>query len=68
MLTGFQYYSATYNLGIVIQNGLTWLLGKQNPDGGFGNSPSTVYDMAAAMLVLKALNVSSVSVRPWTGS
>jgi subtilase family serine protease len=32
---------------------------KQNPDGGFGNSPSTVYDTAMAILALKELNVVS---------
>jgi len=43
-------------LETVIQTGLSWLTGKQNADGGFGNSPSTVYDTAAAMLVIQTLN------------
>ncbi|MDX1764109.1 MAG: CARDB domain-containing protein, partial [bacterium] len=47
-----------------IARGLAWLVQKQNPDGGFGNSPSTVYDTALALLVLKELNVvSEVVVR-----
>ncbi len=33
--------------------GMNWLLSKQNADGGFGNSPSTVYDTALAVSTLK---------------
>lgn len=44
-----------HTLEPVISNGLGWLTGKQNTDGGFGNSPSTVYDSALALSVLMTL-------------
>lgn len=31
---------------------LTWLAGRQNPDGGFGDSPSTVHDTGLALAAL----------------
>lgn len=38
----------------VIADGLAWLIARQNGDGGFGNSPSTVIDTAVALQALKA--------------
>jgi len=58
VLTAFNYCRSTYSLEGSIQKGISWLLGKQNPDNGFGNSPSTIYDTAAAAIILKELNVS----------
>ncbi|MDY6906201.1 MAG: CARDB domain-containing protein [Thermodesulfobacteriota bacterium] len=40
----------------IIQDGLAWLYNHQNTDGGFGNSPSTVYDTALALIALQRLN------------
>lgn len=33
--------------------GLTWIASRQNPDGGFGDSPSTAHATAEALLVLR---------------
>ena len=41
-----------------IDRGFAWLQGQQNPDGGFGNSSSTVHDTAVALLTLKTLGAS----------
>ena len=45
--------------GEQIQNGWSWLAAKQNPDGGFGTSPSTVYDTAGALIALKSAGMAS---------
>ena len=42
-----------------ITKGIAWLSERQNTDGGFGNSPSTVYDSALAVMALREFNVSS---------
>ena len=52
-------FSAQLSAEDPITRGTTWLIGKQNTDGGFGNSPSTVYDTAVAILALRELNVST---------
>lgn len=59
VLTAFTYYRETYQLDQEIESTIQWLITKQNPDGGFGNSPSTVYDTAIALLMLQEFNVSS---------
>ncbi|MGD9161216.1 MAG: CARDB domain-containing protein, partial [Desulfobacteraceae bacterium] len=59
VLPAFCHFRDIYELQDQIENGILWLLGKQNTDGGFGNSPSTVYDTAVAILALKELGVSS---------
>ena len=45
-------YRTIYDLQTAINNGVAYLLTKQNPDGGFGSSPSTVYETALAFLAL----------------
>ncbi|MFP4040966.1 MAG: CARDB domain-containing protein, partial [Desulfosudaceae bacterium] len=40
----------------VREKGLAWLYGKQNPDGGFGNSASTVEDTALAVTAMQPLS------------
>ena len=61
VLSAFNKYRTAYQLDEAITKGTTWLVSKQNPDpdGGFGNSPSTVYDTAVATLALRELNVST---------
>lgn len=49
----------SYPLEPVIADGLAWLMARQNADGGFGNSPSTVIDTAVALQALKATGVSA---------
>ena len=49
-------YKSIYNLEAQINNGVAYLLSKQNPDGGFGSSPSTVYETALAFLALIIMN------------
>ena len=39
--------------GAAAQAGMTWLSSRQNPDGGFGDSPSTAHATAEALLVLR---------------
>ncbi len=60
-LSAFNKYRTTYQLDDAITKGTMWLIGRQNTDtdGGFGNSPSTVYDTAVATMALRELNVST---------
>lgn len=53
-----QQSSNSYQFNDYITRGLTWLAGKQNSDGGFGNSPSTVYDTAHSLLTLSVVDIS----------
>lgn len=46
-----------YTLESTVADGMNWLVSRQNGDGGFGNSPSTVYDTAIALSALKATGV-----------
>lgn len=59
VLSAFNQYGTAYQLDDAIARGTTWLIGRQNSDGGFGNSPSTVYDTAVATMALWELNVST---------
>ena len=45
-------YKTIYNLETAINNGVAYLLTKQNPDGGFGTSPSTICETALAFEAL----------------
>jgi len=58
-LLAFSKYRKAYALEDPIAKASAWLLTKQNSDGGFGNSPSTVYDTALAILALRELNAST---------
>jgi flagellar hook assembly protein FlgD/fibronectin type 3 domain-containing protein len=53
-LLAFSAYRNLYTLDTAVGRGSDFLQGKQNVDGGFGNSPSTVYDTAATVLALTA--------------
>jgi hypothetical protein len=48
------------SLQSTLDAGLFWLTGKQNLDGGFGNSLSTVYDSAMALMALKAAGATQL--------
>ena len=45
-------YKSTYNLQTPINNAVAYLQTKQNSDGGFGSSSSTVYETSLAFLAL----------------
>ncbi len=45
-------FKTTYDLNAQIASAAAYLIDHQNPDGGFGSSPSTVYETALAMLAL----------------
>ncbi len=58
VLSAFNKYRASYPLEDMIARGTTMLVSKRNVDGGFGNSPSTVYDTSTAALTLVELNAA----------
>lgn len=53
-LLAFNAYAGIYDFTEPGAKAVAFLQARQNPDGGFGNSPSTVYDSAAAVLALTA--------------
>jgi len=59
ILNRYQQSAPSYQLGDSITRGTAWLVARQNPDGGFGNSPSTIYDTAVAAMTLQELNAST---------
>ena len=58
VLSQLNKYRALAAVDDAITQGTAWLISHQNPEGGFGNSPSTVYDTAAALKTLRELNES----------
>lgn len=54
VLSVFNYYRKSTALDTNLTRAVAFLAAKQNPDGGFGNSPSTVYDSALAVIALQA--------------
>ncbi len=58
VLSAFNQYRGAYLLDDAITRGTGLLVSKQNSDGGFGNSPSTIYDSATAAMTLAELNAS----------
>ena len=58
VLCAFNRFRQEYSLDDEITKGLAWLIQRQNPDHGFGNSPSTVYDTAMAVVALREFDVS----------
>ena len=61
VLSAFNKYRGSYQLEDPISRGMTLIASRQNKDTdkGFGNSPSTVYDTATAVLVLRELGAST---------
>jgi Tol biopolymer transport system component/flagellar hook assembly protein FlgD/fibronectin type 3 domain-containing protein len=53
-----QLQSGGYQMQDRISGAKTWLISRQNTDGGFGNSPSTIYDTAIALVALTGTDVS----------
>lgn len=62
VLSDFNKYRTNYPLDASIAQGVAWLIQRQNPDGGFGNSPSTIYDTALVGLTLKEFDGSREAV------
>lgn len=56
-------YAGFFDLQSLIADGLTWLKGKQNPDNGFGEESSSVYETALAYVTLAASEPSSVEAQ-----
>jgi len=57
VLNAFNKYRKDFQVEDQILNGKAWLAARQNADGGFGASPSTVYETAMALSILTELNV-----------
>lgn len=58
VLSALNVYRDSYQISDIITNGAAWLVQKQNSDGGFGNSPSTLYNTAVAAATLTELGYS----------
>lgn len=58
VLVAFEKLLSLYDVSAERERATTWLLSKQNIDGGFGNSPSTIYNTAAALMALRGLGLS----------
>ena len=52
VLQTLEGYSKFLDVQTHIDGGISWLLTQQNPDGGFGSSPSTIYATSLAYLVI----------------
>jgi len=63
VLKTLSLYKGIYNIQNSINKALAYILTKQNPDGGFGSSPSTVYETALAFesLVASGADISAVA-------
>lgn len=61
-LVAFNAYRASHDLGSNLSRAVSFLAQKQNPDGGFGNSPSTVYDSALAVMALQDAGADTVPI------
>ncbi len=59
VLSAFNQNRTVYQLDDAITRGTALLVSRQNSDGGFGDSPSTVYDSARAAMTLSELNISA---------
>jgi len=55
VLTAFNSFRSTGALDKNITKAVAFLASKQNSDGGFGNSPSTIYDSALAVIALQTV-------------
>ncbi len=63
VLNTLSLYKTTFSFQTQIANAANYLFSKQNPDGGFGSSPSTVWDTALAFdaLVASGTNISAIA-------
>jgi hypothetical protein len=55
------YNNITFNVQGSVDKAVTYLLSKQNADGGFGSSPSNAYESAVAIEALIASGTNSIS-------
>ena len=55
------YNSVTFNVQSSIDRTIAYLLTKQNPDGGFGSSPSMVYDSGLALDALISSGAANIT-------
>lgn len=55
------YNNVTFNVQSSVDKAVSYLLSKQNTDGGFGSSPSTVYESALALETLIASGANNIS-------
>lgn len=62
VLQTLSQFKTTYDLNTPLANAAAYLLTKQNPDGGFGSSPSTVFETAVSYLAV--INSGQVSNQP----
>ncbi|MCF8056075.1 MAG: hypothetical protein K9K37_05500 [Desulfocapsa sp.] len=59
VVSAFLLFNEQFLLDNPLQNALAWIYGKQNSNGGFGNIPSTIYNTAKTLIVLKQAGVTS---------
>lgn len=52
VLAILQAYASYFDLEAPIANGIAWLRSQQNPNGGFGESGSTIYETAISYMAL----------------
>lgn len=64
VLSALSQYRTIYNLETAINKGVAYLLTRQNPDGGVGSSPSTVYETALSFLALVESGADISTVAP----
>ncbi|MDP3703837.1 MAG: FG-GAP-like repeat-containing protein, partial [Candidatus Omnitrophota bacterium] len=62
VLIAVEPYKGLGGVQVEIDAGVAWLMTKQQPDGGFGNAGSTVYETALSVLALDTLNLQPVVV------
>ncbi|MHB8790486.1 MAG: CARDB domain-containing protein [Desulfobulbaceae bacterium] len=60
VITALIPFREQYQLDVPLSTALSWASARQNPDGGFGNGPSTIYDTALALIAMRRMGVSSV--------
>lgn len=62
VLVAVEPYKTWSGVQAKIDAGVAWLVTKQQPDGGFGNAGSTVYETALSVLALHTLRVQQTAV------
>ena len=60
-VTAFHFNDAVRHQA-AIKNGVGWLIGNQNSDGGYGDTPESVSNISTSLLVYAAFNIQYKSV------
>ncbi|MFZ5799267.1 MAG: CARDB domain-containing protein, partial [Thermodesulfobacteriota bacterium] len=60
VITALIPFRGEYQLDVPISDALSLVYAGQNPDGGFGNGASTIYDTALALIAMRQMGVRSV--------